>query len=70
MSLESVRIVFFVWLSGFKISLPLDIAQVSVDHARERYNHMRGASFDAKFICYDAFNVIFNFCSFLIDRII
>ena len=36
---------------------PLDIAQVSVDHAKERYNNMRGASFDAKFICYDAFNV-------------
>lgn len=36
---------------------PLDIAQVSVDHAKERYSGMRGASFDAKFICYDAFNV-------------
>ena len=27
-----------------------DIAQVSVDHAKERFNSMRGASFDAKFI--------------------
>lgn len=39
------------------IHTSLDIAQVSVDHAKERYNNMRGASFDAKFICYDAFNV-------------
>lgn len=36
----------------------LDIAQVSVDHAKERYQSMRGVSFEAKFIAYDAFHVI------------
>lgn len=35
----------------------LDIAQVSVDHAKERYQNMRGASFEAKFLAYDAFHV-------------
>lgn len=35
----------------------LDIAQVSVDHAKERYRNMRGASFEAKFLAYDAFHV-------------
>lgn len=35
----------------------LDIAQVSVDHAKERYQNMRGASFEAKFLAFDAFHV-------------
>ena len=65
------RVEYFFKMAVFKHFFIVDIAQVSVDHAKERYRHMRNASFKAEFLAYDAFNVLiynnpiaqsFHFC--------